>query len=72
MEPSLYGLIATCVIEWTYAKSSDPDNYVLGRFAGVDRTEEWTLTKQALAWFGGGEEPFMWSGHRNSFYSRIW
>ena len=72
VEPSLYGLTATCVAEWTYAKSSDPDNYILGRFAGVDRTEEWTLTKQALAWFGGGEEPLGWSGHRDGFYSRLW
>ena len=72
VEPSLYGLTTTCVTEWTYVKSSDPNNYVLGRFAGVDRTEEWTLTKQALAWFGGGEEPFMWSGHHDSFYSCVW
>jgi len=71
-DPSLYKLTADCVAEWTKEKRSHSRNYVLGRYAGVDKAEEWTLTRQALSWFGGGEEPQVWSCHRDGFFSRVW
>ena len=70
--PDIVKLAADCIAEWTYIKKSHPRNYVLGRFAITDRKEEWTLTKQANAWFGGGTEPAIYSTFRGDFLARAW